>query len=122
MTPESPQPLRSFQPKTRTFFPPDSEQTYDPIRLDNLAEYVQDYTSTNHSLLQIWTPTKHTPNRSLPDSPIVRFIIPDVFTVYMTLGTIDPNSSLIIESATAFGSREKVRVCTFVQHNDVTAS
>ncbi|KAI0093299.1 hypothetical protein BDY19DRAFT_923186 [Irpex rosettiformis] len=107
VTPESPPPLRSFQPKTLSFFPPDSDHQYPPLCLDDFAEYAKDYNRKGRFHLQIWTATKHDPNRPLPDPPIVRFVIPDVFTVYMTLGTISPGSSVIVESATAFGSREK---------------
>ncbi|KAI0700927.1 hypothetical protein BC835DRAFT_1265766 [Cytidiella melzeri] len=107
LAPESPQSFRSSQPKQTSLFPPDDECSYPALRLDGLVDFLSDYNRTHRYLLQIWTATAHPPGRVLPDPLVVRFLIPDVLTVYVTLGTAEPDSTIILESATVFGSREK---------------
>lgn len=105
-TPESPQPHRFFQPRLTPLFPPDPSQSH-PVQLNSLPEYIRDYNQSHPHRLHIWTPTVRPDEHNLPDPVTVRFTIRDVLMVYLTLGTVSPNNTVIVESMTAFGPREK---------------
>ena len=109
LTPDSPHIFRSLQPEKLSLFPPENESADPPLRLDDLVEYVKGYNKTNRFVMQIWASTACSPGELLSDPVVVRFLIPDTLTFYVTLGTMGINSRIIVESATAFGSREKVR-------------
>lgn len=110
LSPDSPQPSRPLRSKITSLFPPE-DSTSSALRLDGLIDYLKDYNKTSQCRLQIWTATTRSLDHVLPDPLVVRFIIRDVVTFYLTLGTASPDAVIIVESATAFGSREKVRLC-----------
>ncbi|THG98789.1 hypothetical protein EW026_g3464 [Hermanssonia centrifuga] len=110
-SPESPQPFRAFQPKATSLFPPDLPQV--ALQLDELIEYIKESNKSNSYRLHIWSPSAHSNDGKLPSPVIVRFTIRDVVIVYLTLGCVTPNSTIIVEGATAFGPREKVEAGTF---------
>ncbi|KAI0344834.1 hypothetical protein BDW22DRAFT_1355002 [Trametopsis cervina] len=107
LTPEPPQSFRSFRPKSTSLFPPDDNLSTPPLRLNTLVAYLREHNKSNRSRLQIWTATAQAHDRSLPDPLVIRFIVSDVFIVYLMVGTTGSDSTLVVESATAFGSREK---------------
>lgn len=106
-SPESPQPYRSFQPKTSPF-PPDDVASA-PLQMENLVDFIQSYNRSNPFRLHIWTATPRLSGQKLPDQVIVRFTIRDVVTIFLTVGSAPPDSAIVVEGATAFGPREKVR-------------
>lgn len=78
-----------------------------PLQLDGLSEYIRDFNQKNANKMHIWTPNKNT--RKLGNPVVIRFVIPDVLTAFITLSYDDFNPALIIETVTAFGPRECVR-------------
>lgn len=80
-----------------------------PLRMDDLAEYIRSYNKTNAHRLHIWTATPRPGGLKLPSELTIRFTIRDVVTVYLTIGCVLPDSIIVVEGATAFGPREKVR-------------
>lgn len=78
--------------------------------MDGLVEYIRAYNKAHPFRLHIWTATPRTAGQKLPSEVIVRFTIRDVVTVYLTLGSIPPEGVIVVEGATAFGPREKVRM------------
>lgn len=108
-SPESPQPFTSFQPTAALPFP-----TWDGIepalKLEGLTEFIRDYNRSNKPRLHIWFSTASKRNGDVLNTPvIVRFIIRDVVAIYLTLDHLSNDTTLMVESATAFGPREKVR-------------
>lgn len=107
-SPESPQAFPSFQLPTSHLLPP-VESVNDPLRLDGLADFIRDYNHSNKNKLHIWTSTTRQREAALQSFPvIVRFTIPDVVTIFLSLGCASGSTIVIVESATAFGPREKV--------------
>ncbi|EKM54040.1 uncharacterized protein PHACADRAFT_29309 [Phanerochaete carnosa HHB-10118-sp] len=105
-SPDSPQPYRTLQPKT-SLFPPDDAAAPTPLRVDDLVHYIRSYNTTNAHRLHVWTATPRPSRLNLPSELMVRFTIRDVVTVYLTLGSMPPESTIVVEGATAFGPREK---------------
>ncbi|KAH8093920.1 hypothetical protein BXZ70DRAFT_897129 [Cristinia sonorae] len=103
-SPESPQPYVSFQPVNPSLFPAWDGSTL-PLKLVELPAYIKDYNRTHQFRLHIWSYRRRSESDLAPPI-IVRFTIRDVLSVYVTLDTT-PDGSLITESATVFGPREK---------------
>lgn len=104
-TPESPRPFVE-EPQSTVLFPQVEEPTQ-LYRKDRLIEYLQEFNNSNSSKVQIWQ--KHRGLEQSNEHPtVLRFTIPDVFTAYIHLEYAP--SRLGVESVTAFGPREKVRV------------
>lgn len=76
--------------------------------MEGLVDYIQSYNRSNPFRLHIWTATPRPSGQSLPSQVTVRFTIHDVVTVFLTVGRT-PDSIVVVEGATAFGPREKVR-------------
>jgi len=100
-SPEPPKPYLSSPRLTSSLFP---ETTVDLLGLEGLPDFIRDYNGTHQSKLHIWTRARPPPN--LPHPIIVRFTVPDVLTIFITL---DHVPALVIETVTAFGPRETVK-------------
>ncbi|KAK7692827.1 hypothetical protein QCA50_004462 [Cerrena zonata] len=106
-SPESPQAFPSFQPPSSQLLP-SGESVNEPLRIDGLADYIRVYNESNKNKLHIWTPTDRQRRTALQSFPVtVRFTIPDVVTVFLSLGCASTSTTIIVESVTAFGPREK---------------
>lgn len=106
-SPESPQPYRSLQLQPKTSLFPRDDAASAPLRLEGLVEYIRSYNASNAHRLHVWTATPRAAALKLPSELTVRFTIRDVVTVYLTLGSVPPDSVIVVEGATAFGPREK---------------
>lgn len=112
-SPESPQPFVSFQPSTTLPFPT-WDNTVAALNLENLPSFIRDYNSTNKSRLRIWFPTANKPHNGSLNTPVIaQFVIRDVVTIYLTLDYLPKDTTLVVESATAFGPQEKVCLTDF---------
>lgn len=123
----SPQPYVPSPPRSWSLFGSGDEEL-PAMRAESLVEFVREFNRGNAAeektlkagpalgrcKLAIWSRTK-----SIRDalragstqfsSPVVlRFVIPDVLTAYMSLIARDAESALMVESVTAFGPRERV--------------
>ena len=79
-----------------------------PVGLDGLPDYIRAYNKSSKNKLSIVSPKK---GRKLECPVTLRFMIPNVVTVYLTLDhPTQSRTALIVENATAIGSREQVRV------------
>ncbi|KAH9928986.1 hypothetical protein B0H21DRAFT_762171 [Amylocystis lapponica] len=109
-SPDSPQPYRPFQQKSASLFP-DIADGPPPLGLDGLPVFLREHNTTHaHSKLGIWSPAR---SRTLACPVVLRFAIRDVVVVFLTLGQSAEGAPLIVENATAFGPREKVKTITF---------
>ncbi|KAI0371049.1 hypothetical protein BV20DRAFT_1035406 [Pilatotrama ljubarskyi] len=103
-SPESPQPYRATGPKSSTFLP-HGDASAAPTTLDGLPAYIREYNSSSEHKLHIVAPKK---GRPLQCPILLRFLIPDVIVVYLTLErSAAEEQTLIVASATAFGPREQ---------------
>lgn len=107
-SPESPQTFPSFQPPTNQLLP-SAESINDALTMDGLADFIHEYNKSNKNSLHIWTSTTRQREAALTSFPVtVRFTIPDVVTIFLSLGCAPTSTTIVVESATAFGPREKV--------------
>ena len=82
-----------------------------PVSLLGLPAYIRDYNKCSNNRLHIVSPKK---GRNLECPITLRFISPNVTTVYLVLDcSPQGDQALVVESATAIGSREQV--CTFLK-------
>ncbi|KAI0633625.1 hypothetical protein C8Q77DRAFT_1058078 [Trametes polyzona] len=103
-SPESPQPYRAAGPKSNAFLPHvDPGQA--PVSLEGLPAYIREHNKATRSKLHVVAPKK---GRPLQCPVVLRFVNPDVVTVYLTLErSATEEQALVVESATAFGPREQ---------------
>ena len=106
-SPESPQPSRTFQPEAPLLsFQPQEDP---PLQRVGLVEYIKGYNRKRKDIrLNVWCPSTRPHDGALPSPAIIRFTIRDVLAVFLTLGYSVPDSTIIVEEATAFGTNEKV--------------
>ncbi|KAI0780169.1 hypothetical protein C8Q74DRAFT_1198625 [Fomes fomentarius] len=103
-SPESPQPYRETESKDTTSLPPLESGTVS-VRLDGLPDYIRAHNKSSKSRLSIVAPKK---GRKLECPVTLRLIVPNVVTVYLTLDhPAQDHTALIVENATAVGSREQ---------------
>ncbi|KAL1942717.1 hypothetical protein VTO73DRAFT_4957 [Trametes versicolor] len=103
-SPDSPQPYRATGPKSNAFLPEGEEGTV-PVGLDGLPAYIRAHNQTGRSKLHVIAPKK---GRPLSCPVVLRFVIPDVVAIYLTLErSATEEQALVVESATAFGPREQ---------------
>lgn len=77
------------------------------MSLDGLPAYIRAHNQTGRSKLHVIAPKK---GRPLSCPVVLRFVIPDVVAIYLTLErSATEEQALVVESATAFGPREQVR-------------
>jgi len=80
------------------------------LNAKSLSDYIREFNKAHRAKLHLWGRTH---GAVVPGEPIiVRFTIPDILIAYLTLVS---QSSLLTESVTTFGPRERVgashRVC-----------
>jgi hypothetical protein len=103
--PESPQPYFPQEQRRSPAFPPDSA-THEPINADTLIDYIRDFNEKHQSKLHIWA---HVPRQDALDPPVtLRFSIPDVLLAFLSLNYSQVDRSVIVETISIFGPREKV--------------
>lgn len=91
---------------TSLSFPPQADP---PLRKEALVEYIKGFNKQRTGArLHIWSSSARPHDGELPSPVVIRYTIRDILVVYLTLGCIDPDSTLAVEDATAFGPREKV--------------
>jgi hypothetical protein len=105
-SPESPKPYQSSPRPTSSLFP---EAEDDPLRLEGLPDYIRDFNKTHQSKLHIWTRGARSSDQLTPPV-VVRFTVHDVVTMFISLGHGPDLSTLVIETVTAFGPRETVKL------------
>ncbi|CAL1707998.1 unnamed protein product [Somion occarium] len=106
-SPESPMAFPSFQPPSSQLLP-SADLISAPLKLEGLADFIRDYNKSHNNRLHIWTSTSRQQATALHNFPVtVRFTIPDVVAVYLTLGCNPTDETIIVESATAFGPAER---------------
>ncbi|KAI0305421.1 hypothetical protein B0F90DRAFT_1625077 [Multifurca ochricompacta] len=112
-SPESPKPFLVFQHKVASPFPPLVGTL--PLTLQDLPTYIREFNATHAKkmLLHIYLASGHE-SRKVSVPVVLRFLIPDVLRMFITLGheegvdgTASETSALMVESLTVFGSREK---------------
>ncbi|KAF9456629.1 hypothetical protein BDZ94DRAFT_1285657 [Collybia nuda] len=103
-SPDSPQPYVGIQRRSTSLFPP-LEDDHDPLTKEALAEYVCQW-NQDHKIAKthLWRRTRDQEDGQLTT---LRFIIPDVLMVYVTLALSTANAALVVETVTAFAPREK---------------
>ncbi|KAJ3545462.1 hypothetical protein NM688_g5624 [Phlebia brevispora] len=118
-SPESPQPFRAFQPKSTSLsFPPQADP---PLRKEALVKYIKEFNrKRTGSRLHVWCASSRPHDGELPSPLVIRFTIRDVVVVYLTLGFVAPDSTIIVEGATAFGPREKVELIIAIAWTTLT--
>jgi len=100
-SPESPKPYVSPDRKTSSLFPKEDDEP-SPLHADGLPDYIRQFNRSNTSVLHIWSRTRQ------PTNPIiVRFTIDNVLTAFITLGSGGEDPTLLVETVTAFGPRER---------------
>ncbi|OSD01257.1 hypothetical protein PYCCODRAFT_1436473 [Trametes coccinea BRFM310] len=103
-SPASPQPYRATEPKSSALLLHEDENV-EPLGLDGLPAYIRQHNKSNHHKLHVVAPRK---DRPLQCPIVLRFTIPDVAVVYLTLNrSTAEQAALVVESATAFGPREQ---------------
>lgn len=101
-SPESPQPYKEIRTQSISLFPPSDAV---PLQLGELIQFVKDFNKPDSPQLHIWSPSRKEP---LACPIVLRFKIPDVVTVFLTIGQRPDHFGLVTENATAFGPREQV--------------
>lgn len=72
---------------------------------EELVGYIREYNQEHRSKIHIW---RRTADEAKSDRPnLLRFMISDVVTVYISIGYQDPNGTILIENMTAFAPRER---------------
>ncbi|KAJ8696540.1 hypothetical protein PTI98_006404 [Pleurotus ostreatus] len=105
-SPSSPQPYISTTTSNPSLFPPPSDTDPEPLKADQLAQFIRDFNRGNDSKLHIWLRSRSAPKDELP--VVVRFTLPDVLTAYITLNYTPPHrSTLVTESVSMFAPREQ---------------
>ncbi|KAI0661249.1 hypothetical protein C8Q70DRAFT_1043873 [Cubamyces menziesii] len=103
-SPESPQPYRATESRSSSFLPR-GDDSPPPVRLGGLAAYIKAHNKSSPHKLHVVAPKK---GRALQCPVVLRFLIPDVVVVYLTLDqSTTEQEALVVESATAFGPREQ---------------
>ncbi|KAH9940525.1 uncharacterized protein BXZ73DRAFT_42712 [Epithele typhae] len=102
--PDSPQPYRETEPRDMSFLPPPEDGAV-PISLEALPAYVRNFNRSNKNKLHIVSPKK---GRALSCPVTLRLMAVNVATIYLTVDhSAQDERALIVESATAIGSREQ---------------
>ena len=140
----SPQPYVPSPPRSSSLFaPPEDDPT--PMRAESLVEFVREFnrgtvgefkssvetdTTFPKCKLVIWSQTKtmrdelkaassnnaNNGSQKLTSPVVLRFIIPDMLTSYISLIFTELEGPLIVESVAAFGPRERVYIYTRIGH------
>lgn len=76
------------------------------LSVEEVHDYVRDHNQGNKTKLHIWRKAVDEPKTERPT--LLRFMIPDVVIVYISIGHHGPNGNILVENMTAFGPRERV--------------
>lgn len=88
-------------------FPPPTDSDPEPLKADQLAQFIRDFNRGSDSKLHLWFRSRSAPKDELPI--VVRFTLPDVLTAYITLNYTPPHrTTLVTESVSMFAPREQV--------------
>ena len=105
-SPESPQPYREKDEKENASLLPPIDPMTVPVSLGGLPAYIREYNKSSKNKLHVVAPKK---GKVLQCPVTIRFMAPNVTTVYLTLDqSSQGNQPLVVQSATAIGSREQV--------------
>ncbi|RPD63770.1 hypothetical protein L227DRAFT_496593 [Lentinus tigrinus ALCF2SS1-6] len=103
-SPESPQPYRETESKETSFLPPVEPGTV-AVTLNGLPAYIREHNKAGKNKLHVVAPKK---GRKLECPVVLRFTVPNVVTVYLTLDdSTQDGQTLLVANATAIGSREQ---------------
>lgn len=108
-SPESPQPYIAPESKSASLFPVIPENDMLPLKIHDLEAYIRDFNASSPSRLHLWKSTRSSGSRRLDNPVVLRLTIRDVLVAYITFGYTLDNPTLIVESVTCFGPRERVR-------------
>ncbi|KAJ6593771.1 hypothetical protein B0H19DRAFT_1091943 [Mycena capillaripes] len=103
-SPESPQPFIPYDKRSTSLFPVTNDDP-PPLQADDLPDYIREFNQAHSCKLHIWTRIRGATQLSNP--AIVRFTIRDVLVCYITMAYSLGDPTLLTESVTAFGPREK---------------
>lgn len=119
----SPQPYVPSPPRSWSLFA-SGEDEPPPMRAESLLEFVGEFNRGNVASaaeadmgfpkLAVWSRTKTIRDElkagsfNLTSPVVLRFVIADVLTAYISVIFTNPESALIVESVAAFGPRERV--------------
>lgn len=85
---------------------PSAFATKHALEAGQLPEYLRSHNSEHRTRLHIW---KRTQDEAKNDRPnLLRFMIPDVMIIYISIGYQGPNGTILIENMSAFAPRETV--------------
>ncbi|KAI0727405.1 hypothetical protein C8Q72DRAFT_840826 [Fomitopsis betulina] len=101
LSPESPRVYIADAPRPSSRFPPNGLPS---LRLDGLADYLKDF-NRSHTKVKARVVTSDR-SRGLFCPLLLRFSISDALTIFLSVDETD-EKSLVVESATAFASREQ---------------
>ena len=105
-SPESPQPYREKDEKENASLLLPIDPMTVPVSLGGLPAYIREYNKSSKNKLHVVAPKK---GRELRCPVTLRFMAPNVTTVYLTLDhPFQGGQALVVENATAIGSREQV--------------
>ncbi|KAJ3776495.1 hypothetical protein FB446DRAFT_721172 [Lentinula raphanica] len=104
-SPESPQPYTVIERQSSSLFPATEDSAL--LKSSELVEYIRQFNKEHSSCrLGIWQGTRSS-IRDVKNPAILRFTIKDVLMAYLTVSYTVNDLSLVVESVTAFGPRER---------------
>ncbi len=104
-SPASPQPYVSKASRQTSAFPPVAGNIQ-ALSAEDIFDYVKDHNQGNKTRLHFWRRTADEPKVDRPT--LLRFMIPDVVVIYISIGYHGPHGTILVENMTAFGPRERV--------------
>jgi hypothetical protein len=104
-SPASPQPYVARPAREPSAFPP-ADANEAPLTAQDLLGYIGEHNRERRTKLQIWLKTVGEAKSDRPK--LLRFMIPDVVIVYITISYERTGGVVLIENLAAFGPREKV--------------
>ncbi|TFK44593.1 hypothetical protein BDQ12DRAFT_26839 [Crucibulum laeve] len=103
-TPESTQPYVNVPQKGSRSFPL-LDASMEPLKSSQLVDYVRAFNRNHTSRLHIWKRTSGGNAAQLPR--VIRMMIPDVLIAYITVAYNGDAFTIMVETVTLFGPREK---------------
>lgn len=104
-SPASPQPYVAKPAQEPSVFPP-ADANAVPLTAHDLLGYIREHNRERGAKLQIWLKTAAEAKSDRPQ--LLRFMIPDVVIVYISVSYERTSGAVVIENMAAFGPREKV--------------
>ncbi|KAF7782468.1 hypothetical protein Agabi119p4_1844 [Agaricus bisporus var. burnettii] len=103
-SPASPQPYVAKPAQEPSVFPP-ADANAAPLTAHDLLGYIREHNRERGAKLQIWLKTAAEAKSDRPQ--LLRFMIPDVVIVYISVSYERTSGAVVIENMAAFGPREK---------------